>query len=370
MADSDDRRVYRGPESGDAIALEVDGRQVEVGEGATVLDAARKLDIEVPVLCHDDRVEPAGCCRMCLVEVEGQRRLQPACTFKATPGMKVRTDNERVDRHRKGLLSLYMADHELDAEARPSERGVGNKLREHVERYGAGPSLPAVDAPRASRVDINPYIHFDPEACVLCGLCTRYCDEVEAVNAITLAGRGSATTIATADQKGLLDTSCELCGGCITVCPTGAMTEKASLKHDDRKAEKVRSTCNFCGVGCQLDLHVEKDRVVRVTAPPPGTTLNDGNLCTKGRFSYEFIHHEERLTHPWVRGEDGELHPASWAEAVARVAEGLARVKEKHGADALGFISSSRCTGEENYLMQKLARAAFGTNNCHQCAAT
>ncbi|PRP95877.1 putative formate dehydrogenase [Enhygromyxa salina] len=383
------------------LELEIDGEQVEVRPGATVLEAARELGVEIPVLCHDDRVDPAGCCRMCLVEIEGQRRLQPACTFKASPGMEVKTKTERVARHRRGLLSLYKADHRLDERGRPVSRGVHDKLADHIDTYGTGPELPPVNAPRASRSDENPYIQFDPDACVVCGLCVRYCDEVEAVSAITLFGRGASTTIGTADQRSLLDTSCELCGGCIAVCPTGAMTEKPSL--DQPSEQIVRTTCNFCGVGCQLDLHVATvaapkgpsqtvsqdlgaersevvgpqarvsetmKRVVRVTSPEPGTTVNDGNLCVKGRFSYEFIHHEERLTEPLIRGEDGELHPASWADAIARVAEGLHGVKQRYGADALGFVSSSRCTGEENYLMQKLSRAAFGTNNCHQCAAT
>jgi predicted molibdopterin-dependent oxidoreductase YjgC len=356
------------------IQLEIDGESVEVEPGATVLEAARELGVEIPVLCHDDRVEPAGCCRMCLVEIEGQRRLQPACTFKAAPGMEVKTTTERVTRHRRGLLSLYKADHRLDEAGTPVSRGVHDKLADHIAAYGTGPELPPVEAPRVSRDDPNPYIQFDPDACVVCGLCVRYCDEVEAVSAITLLGRGASTTIGTADQRSLLDTTCELCGGCIAVCPTGAMTEKPSL---DKPSEQVeRTTCNFCGVGCQLDLHVaeapddNRRHVTRVTSPEPGTTVNDGNLCIKGRFSYEFIHHEDRLKQPLVRGEDGELHPASWEQAIARVAEGLLGVKQRHGADALGFVSSSRCTGEENYLMQKLARAAFGTNNCHQCAAT
>jgi predicted molibdopterin-dependent oxidoreductase YjgC len=352
------------------ITLRVDGKDVTVGDQATVLDAARKLGVEVPTLCMDDRVDPAGCCRMCLVEIDGQRRLQPSCTFKASQGMEVRTDTDRVDRHRKVLLSMYAADHSLDETGAPAHRGVGNKLREHVDRYGTGPKLEAIEAPRVGREDANPYIHFDPEACVLCGLCVRYCDEVEAVSAITLAGRGAATTIATADQQGLMDSSCELCGGCIAVCPTGAMTEKPSRAYDSREATTVRSTCNFCGVGCQVDLHVQEGRLVRVTSPDPGTTVNDGNLCVKGRFSYEFVHHEDRLTKPLIRGADGQLHEASWEEALRFAAEGLMRVKNEHGADALGFVSSSRCTGEENYLMQKLSRAAFGTNNCHQCAAT
>ena len=236
--------------------------------------------------------------------------------------------------------------------------------------HGTGPRLPAINAPREYRTDANPYVHFDPEACVLCNLCVRYCDEVEAVSAITLAGRGAGTTIATADDRDLLDTTCELCGGCLAVCPTGAMTERAALDSDYRQEKVVPTTCNFCGVGCQLNLHVNDGKVVRVSSPEPGTTVNDGNLCVKGRFSTEFIHHPERLTKPLIRGSDGELHEASWDDAIAAVAAGLMGVAERHGADQLGFISSSRCTGEENYLVQKLSRAAFGTNNCHQCAAT
>ncbi|MCA9684437.1 MAG: (2Fe-2S)-binding protein [Myxococcales bacterium] len=353
------------------LELTIDGKQAQVDPGATVLEAARQVGVEIPVLCHDDRVDPAGCCRMCLVEIEGQRRLQPACTFPASAGMQVRSDTERVDRHRKGLLSLYKADHRLDPQTgAPVSRGVHDKLADHIATYGTGPALASVAAPRVGRDDPNPYIQFDPDACVVCGLCVRYCDEVEAVSAITLVGRGAKTTIGTADGRSLLDTSCELCGGCIAVCPTGAMTEKPSLARTPTAAKTVRSTCNFCGVGCQLDLHVEDDKVVRVTSPKPGTTLNDGNLCVKGRFSYEFIHHQDRLTQPLVRGEDGELHPTTWEHALKVTAEGLLGVKQRHGADALGFVSSSRCTGEENYLMQKLSRAAFGTNNCHQCAAT
>jgi predicted molibdopterin-dependent oxidoreductase YjgC len=190
------------------------------------------------------------------------------------------------------------------------------------------------------------------------------------VNAITLAERGSATTIATANQITLMDSTCELCGGCVDTCPTGALVEKKAPAVLQSEVTKIRSTCNFCGVGCQLDLNVYKGKIIKVTSPPPGETLNDGNLCVKGRFVYDFIDHEDRIMTPLIRREDGELHPASWEEAIETAAKGLLGVKERHGADRLGFISSSRCTGEENYLMQKLSRAAFGTNNCHSCAAT
>ena len=170
-----------------------------------------------------------------------------------------------------------------------------------------------------------------------------------------------------------------MCGGCIDVCPTGAMTEKMPLTQNlraTRELQKVRTTCNYCGVGCQMDLNVDPDgndgrgKVVKVTSPPVGTLPNDGNLCVKGRFAYNFIDHEDRLTTPLIRGDDGELHPASWDEALERAATGLLGVKERHGGDALGFVSSSRCTGEENFLIQKFARVVLGTNNVHSCAAT
>jgi predicted molibdopterin-dependent oxidoreductase YjgC len=352
------------------ILIEIDGRSCAARSGETVFEVAAREGIDIPILCHDSRLEPVGACRVCLVEIEGQRRLQPACAWRVAPEMKVVTRSERIERHQRVLYGLYLADHRLDDEGLPVETGNGNQLR-MLATQTTPLALECVEAPRVGRPDdANPYIAFDPELCILCARCTRYCDEVEAVNAITLAHRGSETTISTAGERGLLDTTCELCGGCIDTCPTGALIEKQAPHVLPDDAETVRTTCNFCGVGCQLDLHVVAGRVAKVTSPPPGETVNDGNLCVKGRFAYDFIHHEDRLTEPLVRGADGELHPATWDAALAHAAQGLLGVKQRHGADALGFVSSSRCTVEENYLMQKLARAALGTNNVHSCAAT
>ncbi|MCC6749904.1 MAG: (2Fe-2S)-binding protein [Deltaproteobacteria bacterium] len=357
--------------------LLLDGERVAFAPGETLLEVARRAGREIPTLCHDPRLAPAGACRSCLVEVAGQRRLAPSCATPASSGLEVQTASERVLRHRRALFALYLADHpaagETDRVLSPSE------VHTWAAATAAPTDWPRLAPQRAGRDgDRNPYIRFRPELCILCARCTRYCEEVEGVSAITLAGRGSHTTIATADNVSLLDSSCELCGGCIDVCPTGAMAEKLPLAYGPPvgKLEQVRTTCNYCGVGCQLDLEVDRGghdgrgKVLRVLSPPPGTTTNDGNLCVKGRFAYDFIDHPDRLTTPLVRAEDGTLREASWDEALRRAADGLLGVKARHGADSLGIVSSSRCTGEENYLAQKLARAVLGTNNIHQCAAT
>lgn len=355
-----------------SFQITLDGQTVTAHTGETVFDVAKREGVSIPSLCHDSRLEPAGACRVCLVEVAGQRRLQPGCAWVVTPDMQIETQTDRIQRHRTVLYNLYMADHEIDDAGLPVETGNENQLRKLCQSVPSM-GLTPIQAPRSGRpLDDNPYIKFEPDLCILCARCTRYCDEVEAVNAITLANRGSETTIATAGQRSLMETTCELCGGCIDTCPTGALIEKKAPSNLVQLGgiESVRSTCNFCGVGCQLNLHVQNDRVVKVTSPPPGDTLNDGNLCIKGRFAYDFIHHQDRITEPLIRDKNGQLQPATWEQAIAATANGLNAVREKHGPDALGFISSSRCTGEENYLMQKLARAAFGTNNIHQCAAT
>lgn len=386
--------------SNDTPSFQLDGHTVTYEPGETVLQAAHRAGVEIPTLCWDERLSSAGACRLCLVEVEGARRLEPACKLPARNDLVVDTRSEKVARNRRFVLDLHLADvadaeHALDRAA--FEDTAPSRLHALAEQYGADAvargAWPAVDTVRANRPDdVNPYIGFRAERCINCSLCTRYCDEIEAVSAITMAGRGAETTVSTADRLSLEQTTCEMCGGCVAVCPTGAMVDKPALAFHEqhgathRELDTVRTTCNFCGVGCQIDLHVDRSadnsanttatgvaargRIAYVTPPEPGTTVNDGNLCVKGRFANDFVHHPERLTSPLVRAEDGTLVPATWDEALQRAVDGLQQVSSEFGADALAFVSSSRCTVEENYLVQKMARAAFRTHNVHQCAAT
>jgi len=360
----------------DSARAQLNNKSVDVRAGETILALANRHGVAIPTLCHDSRLDPAGACRSCLVEVEGRPRLVPACATPVLPGMRITTESERITRHRQVLLALYLSDLPQGPSQDQGERPACEVDRMAAD-VGAATDWPKLSCRRATRKDSNPFVGFIADRCILCARCVRYCDEVEAVSALTLVSRGARTTIATGDNISLLDSTCEMCGGCIDVCPTGAMFEKLPREAATPGAKellKVRTTCNYCGVGCQLDLNVDPTpaggRVVKVTAPDAGTIPNDGNLCVKGRFGYEFIHHEDRLRAPLVRADDGVLREASWDEALERAATGLTAVSDRHGSDSLGFVSSSRCTGEENYLMQKLARAVFGTNNVHQCAAT
>ena len=246
--------------------------------------------------------------------------------------------------------------------------------RRRLGELGAEAPLILADAGREPYDDRNTLMGYDPDTCILCNRCVRYTQEVMQCSALTFEGRGPEARVVPTHGDSWLDTECELCGGCLSVCPTGAIYEKfvegAPAGHE-ASLTKTKTTCTFCGVGCQIDLNVDPElkRITKVTSDP-GYVSNDGNLCVKGRFAFNFVHHPDRLTDPPVRGEDGELHRTDWDTALRAAADGLLRVKERHGPQAIGVLASARLTNEENFLLQKLARTALQTNSVHSCEAT
>jgi formate dehydrogenase alpha subunit len=354
------------------IALEIDGRKLDAQAGQTILDLALAHNIAIPHLCHDPRLTPTGACRLCLVEIAGERGLQTACTRLAAPGMVVRTNTDEIRSLRKTTLELLLSEHRV--ECTTCDRDGSCLLQDYAYEYQASDSrFPSVMIPpgRPNYTTGNKGIDYDPSKCVRCQRCIKMCAEVEMAEALTMRDRGGQVQVSTGFDVELNDSTCELCGLCISTCPTGALHERAA--HGLGRVKdmvKVRTTCTYCGTGCQIDLNVHRasNRVVRVTSVP-GCVPNDGNLCVKGHFGFGFIGSPERLTKPLIR-ENGAFRDASWEEALSFAAKGLLAVRDKYGPDGIAFLSSSRCTNEENYLVQKLARTAGRTNNVDQCATT
>ncbi len=349
------------------VEFTLDGKTVSAPEGELLVHAAARHGVFIPTLCHDDKLDPYGGCRMCVVAVEGAPRPLPACATRVRAGMAVST-NSSVPQLRKTLTEMLLAEH-----LNPDPGGRPNELTDLANELGAEAPFVLPDAKRELYEDRNQLMGYDPDACILCNRCVRYTQEVMQCSALSLEGRGPHARIVPTWSRSWLDTECELCGGCLSVCPTGAIFEKFLTGTDkpERALTKVKSTCTFCGVGCQIDLNVDPEtkRIVKVTSDPSYVS-NEGNLCVKGRFAFNFVHHPDRLTEPLVRGDDGELHPTTWEHALQVAADGLKGVRERHGPQAIGLLTSARCTNEENYLVQKLARAVIGTNSVHSCEAT
>jgi predicted molibdopterin-dependent oxidoreductase YjgC len=350
------------------VEFTLDGRSVSAPEGELLVHAAARHGVFVPTLCHDDQLDPYGGCRMCVVEVEGAPRPLPACATRVHAGMVVSTNGE-AGRLRRTLTEMLLAEH-----LSPNPGGRPNELVDLAEELGADAPLILPDAKRNPYEDRNRFLGYDPDACILCGRCVRYTQEVMQCSALSIEGRGPETRVVPTHGHSWLDTECELCGGCLATCPTGAIYEKfleGAPRDHERALRTVKSTCTYCGVGCQIDINVdpESDRIVKITSDPSYVS-NEGNLCVKGRFAFNFVHHPDRLTEPLVRGADGELHPTTWDGALRTVAEGLEGVKERHGPQSIGVLASARLTMEENFLVQKLARTVIGTNSVHSCEAT
>ncbi len=358
-----------------SITLTIDRRIVQAPAGSTVLQAARSAGIYIPTLCDDPFLKPFGACRLCIVQIDGLRGLPTACTTPAADGMVVATESESIRRIRRNMAALAVANHPYDCltcfKARDCELLA-------VARYlGVGPS----DVGRLRRTvaarpidDSNPAFSFDPNKCILCGKCVRVCHEIQGLGAIDFASRGFRTRVSTFGAKPLAQSVCQTCGECVERCPTGALVPKQAAVPQ----REVTTVCPFCGVGCSMTLGVRGDRIVSVKGDR-SSPVNQGGLCVKGRFGLDFVHHPERLTHPLIRREGvpksrargtvAELfRGAGWEEALDRVAAGLKCARETGGPLSVGVLSSAKCTNEENYIVQKFARAVLRTNNVDHCA--
>ncbi len=362
--------ITKTAETDKKIKLTIDGREAEASPGQTILQVASSLGIKIPTLCHEPRLEPFSACRVCMVEVENARKpLVTACSALAEDGMVVKTDTKKVHEARKFVLDLILSDHPLDCMT--CDKCGSCSLQDLAYEYDIKKSRFFKEPVRGIAPDPNTMILRDDSKCILCGRCVRICDEVEQAHAIDFINRGFDTVVGPAYGHTLLGTSCEFCGQCVSTCPVGALREKqAEGKGRDWQLDKVKSVCGYCGVGCNLFLNVHKDtgKLVKVTSQV-GTVPNDGNLCIKGRFGYDFVHHEERLTDPLIK-RNGRFEKATWDEALGLVAKKFKDTKDKYGGDSLAILGSSRCTNEENYVLMKFARAVLHTNNLDQCART
>ena len=347
------------------LTVNINGADYQARSGMTVLELANELGIKIPTLCHDPRLKPYGACRLCLVELSGARNPVPACATVLGPGMVIQTDTERVHRLRRTVIDLLLSDHPADCMT--CDKCGACSLQEYAYEYGVRESSfkePARHVVRPQEAD--PFVERDLSKCILCGRCVRICDEVESAFAIDWIYRGFETQVSTAFGKSLKDTPCEFCGQCISTCPVGALSEATALPARTWETKKTLTTCAYCGCGCTLELHTKDNRIVRV-ASPVGVGTNNGNLCVKGRFGYDFVNSPDRLTKPLIK-KDGKFVEATWQEAIKTVADKLGGIKAKHGADAIAGLASAKCTNEENFVFQKFMRAAVGTNNVDHCA--
>lgn len=341
------------------IELHIDDRPVQVDEGTSLLAAAAQAGTEVPTLCADARVRPGADCRLCLVEVRGENDPVPACARQAAAGMRVYTTTPALENYRSGVLEL------LSRHCTPrSVEGLPEKsLHRWLAHYGIEPS--GDPAEPAAVDDTHPYFRFDPAQCIACSRCVRVCEELQGQDVWHLVGRGELTHLRVDRGATVLESSCVACGACSDACPSGALVDKTRVSLGPA-SKWTRTTCTYCGVGCELRVGTRENRIVQVL-PEPGSPVSKGHLCVKGRYAWDFGTAADRVTRPLAR-RAGEWAGIGWDEALEVVAARLRRIVDTYGADAVGVLGSARATNEENYLVQKFARVAIGTNNVDCCA--
>lgn len=353
--------------STETVRLEVDGFAIEAKAGTSVMRAAIEAGIPIPKLCATDSLDSFGSCRLCLVEIEDRKGTPASCTTLVEEGMKVSTQSKKLSRLRKGVMELYISDHPLDCltcsdngdcELQDMAGAVG--LREVRYGYDGANHLDA------QKDTSNPYFEFDPSKCIACSRCVRACDEVQGTFALTIEGRGFESKVSF-DGANFMDSECVSCGACVQACPTATLQEKSVVEHGvpDRT---VLTTCAYCGVGCSFKAELKGDQVVRMLPYKHGKA-NHGHSCVKGRFAWGYATHKDRITSPMIRESITDpWRPVDWDEAIDFAASRLKNIQANHGRKSIGAISSSRCTIEEVWVVQKLVRTAFGNNNIDTCA--
>ncbi len=355
-------------ESEQQVTLEIDGNQVTVSKGTSLMRAAVDAGIQVPKLCATDSLEPFGSCRLCLVEIDGRKGFPASCTTPVEAGMKVRTQTPKLQELRKGVMELYISDHPLDcltcsANGNCELQDMAGVTGLRNVRYG----LDGANHLKAEKDESNPYFTYDASKCIVCNRCVRACEETQGTFALTISGRGFESRVSAGMDESFMESECVSCGACVEACPTATLQEKSVIWLGQPEHSAI-TTCAYCGVGCGFKAEMKGNEVVRMVPWKDGAA-NEGHSCVKGRFAWGYATHQDRITTPMIRKKITDPWQAvSWEEAIAYAASEFKRIQAKYGRDSIGGIVSSRCTNEEGYLVQKLVRAAFGNNNVDTCA--
>jgi len=350
------------------VTLTIDDREVVVPEGTSVMRAAALAGVAVPKLCATDQLEAFGSCRLCLVQIEGMKGMPASCTTPVAQGMKVTTENKQLADVRRGVMELYISDHPLDCLTCPANghcelQDMAGVVGLREVRYG----YDGANHLKAEKDTSNPYFTFDPAKCIVCSRCVRACDEQQGTLALTIQARGFDSTVAASQDDPFMDSECVSCGACVQACPTATLSEN-SLIEQGQAEHSVITTCAYCGVGCSFRAEMKGEEVVRMVPNKDGHA-NHGHSCVKGRFAIGYATHPDRIVKPMIRAKISDpWREVSWEEAISYAASELKRIQAKYGRDSIGGITSSRCTNEETYLVQKLVRAGFGNNNVDTCA--
>ncbi|AKQ54651.1 NAD-dependent formate dehydrogenase subunit alpha [Bordetella hinzii] len=350
------------------VTLTIDGQAISVPEGTSVMRAAAEAGINIPKLCATDSLEPFGSCRLCLVQIEGRRGYPASCTTPAEEGMVVLTETPKLHDLRRGVMELYISDHPLDCLTCPANgdcelQDMAGVVGLRNVRYGQT----GANHLQAAKDESNPYFSYDPSKCIVCNRCVRACEETQGTFALTISGKGFASRVSPGQDQPFMESECVSCGACVQACPTATLQEKTVIMMGQAE-HAVITTCAYCGVGCGFKAEMKGQEVVRMVPWKDGQA-NRGHSCVKGRFAWGYTTHRERVLKPMIRKRITDpWQEVSWDEAIQYAASEFRRIQARHGRDAVGGITSSRCTNEETWLVQKLVRAAFNTNNVDTCA--